>query len=47
MNQEIEKIGGNCKYNYDDTSAWNKIPLFMKDNLKSVWGDSLIQEWPE
>jgi protein gp37 len=23
------------------------IPVFMKDNLKPVWGNELIQEWPE
>jgi len=23
-----------------------KIPVFLKDNLKEVWGEDLIQEWP-
>lgn len=24
-----------------------KIPLFLKNNLKSIWGENLIQEFPE
>jgi protein gp37 len=24
-----------------------EIPLFMKDNLKSIWPGKLIQEWPK
>jgi len=24
-----------------------KIPLFLKDNLKDIWGDKLIQEFPK
>ena len=23
------------------------VPVFMKDNLKSVWGDQLLRECPE
>ena len=23
------------------------IPIFLKDNLKEIWGGELIQEWPE
>jgi protein gp37 len=23
------------------------VPIFFKDNLKSVWGGNVIQEWPE
>lgn len=23
------------------------VPIFMKDNLKDIWGEKLIQEWPE
>ena len=25
----------------------NKTPIFMKDNLRSIWGSDLIQEMPE
>lgn len=25
----------------------NRKPVFMKDSLSEVWGDSLIREWPE
>ena len=24
-----------------------KIPIFMKDNLRAIWGDNLIQEFPK
>jgi len=24
-----------------------KKPVFLKDNLKEIWGDKLIQEFPE
>lgn len=23
-----------------------KIPIFLKENLRGIWGDDLIQEWP-
>jgi len=35
----IENIVNQCKP--------YKIPVFLKDNLKSVWGSNLIQEFPE
>ncbi len=35
----IEKI-------LEDTTI-NRIPLFLKNNLKSIWGNNLIQEFPE
>ncbi len=28
-------------------SIVNKVPLFMKDNLKDIWGEDLIQEFPK
>jgi hypothetical protein len=29
-------------------ACWaTKTPIFLKDNLKKVWGEDLIQEWPE
>lgn len=31
----------------DDCKGENNIPIFLKDNLKSVWGDELIQEFPK
>lgn len=34
----IESIINNCRR--------NGLPVFMKDNLRSVWGDRLIQEYP-
>ena len=34
----LEKIVGWCRK--------DNIPLFMKNNLKPVWGDNLIQEFP-
>jgi len=24
-----------------------EIPIFMKNNLRSIWGEDLIQEFPE
>lgn len=35
----IEKIVEDCKF--------RKVPLFMKNSLKDIWGAPLIQEWPE
>lgn len=29
-----------------DTCREAKIPVFLKDNIKVVWGKDLIQEWP-
>ena len=28
-------------------SRMNRTPIFMKDNLKDIWGEDLIQEFPE
>jgi hypothetical protein len=29
-------------------ACWaTKTPVFLKDSLKKVWGEDLIQEWPE
>ena len=29
-------------------ACWaTKTPVFLKDNLKKVWGEDLIQEWPK
>lgn len=27
--------------------CWRWIPIFMKDNLKPIWGEKLIQEFPK
>ena len=29
-----------------DEMRYRKIPIFMKDNLKEIWGEPLIQEFP-
>jgi protein gp37 len=34
----IENIANQCKE--------NNVPLFMKDSLKDIWGEPLIQEFP-
>ena len=28
-------------------AKWHNIPIFLKDNLKEIWGEKLIQEMPE
>ena len=30
----------------ENAKEW-KIPIFLKDNLRNIWGEPLIQEWPE
>ena len=34
-------------YNIVDECKYREIPIFMKDNLKEIWGENLIQEFPE
>ena len=31
----------------EDVAKKYKIPLFLKDNLREIWGESLIQEFPK
>lgn len=33
--------------NIVDFCRENKIPVFLKGSLKDIWGENLIQEWPE
>ena len=28
-------------------AKWHNIPIFLKDNLKEIWGENLIQEFPK
>lgn len=35
----IEHIVKTCRY--------NRTPIFLKDNLKEIWGENLIQEFPK
>lgn len=38
-----QEVGRGCVVNY---ARERDIPLFMKGNLKAVWGDDLIQKYP-
>ena len=40
----VEKIVDDAK---NELSPFYPIPVFMKDNLRKVWGRDLIQEFPE
>ena len=40
----VEKIVEDAK---NELSPFYPIPVFMKDNLRKVWGRDLIQEFPE
>jgi len=37
--ESIKRIVSDCRR--------AKTPIFLKDNLKEIWGEPLIQEWPE
>ena len=30
-----------------ESAKEDKIPIFLKDNLKEIWGENLIQEFPK
>ena len=36
---DIDKVFNDC--------LKNNVPIFMKNNLKDIWGEKLIQEWPK
>lgn len=40
----VERIVDDAK---NELSPFYPIPVFMKDNLRKVWGRDLIQEFPE
>jgi len=52
----IGKLSGYGK-KYDPSKAllkrmvrefkFSKVPVFLKNNLKDIWGENLIQEWPK